>query len=94
MTNRKLALVLPTETDIELLAEDAEAARGYAERSLSDATRDAYRSDISGFRDWCEARAVEAVPARRLTRDSLALARTSKVHPRPRRVREGASRSC
>jgi len=63
MTDRELALVLPTETDIELLAEDVEVARGYAEKSLSEATRAAYRSDITIFQAWCEARSVVPVPA-------------------------------
>jgi len=52
MTDHKVALVLPTETDIELLAEDVEVARGYAERSLSAATRAAYRPrppDVEGL---------------------------------------------
>ena len=31
MTDREVALVLPTETNIELLAEDVEVAQGYAE---------------------------------------------------------------
>ena len=42
---------------------DAQAARGYAERSLSDATRAAYRSDMEVFKIWCEARGVVAVAA-------------------------------
>jgi hypothetical protein len=50
MTDLELALVLPTDTDIALLGEDVVAARGYAEKSLSDATRVAYRSDIEAFR--------------------------------------------
>ena len=53
MTDRELALVLPTETNIELLAEDVETARSYAKKSLSPATRDAYRSDLAVFRNWC-----------------------------------------
>ena len=32
-------------------------------RSLSDATRAAYRSDLTVFRNWCELRGVQAVPA-------------------------------
>ena len=36
ITEPESALVLPTETDIELLAEDVEVARGYAEKSLSE----------------------------------------------------------
>ncbi len=63
MTDHKVALVLPTETNIELLAEEVEVARGYAERSLSEATRDAYQSDITVFQSWCEARSVAPVPA-------------------------------
>ena len=63
MTDRELALVFPAGGEIELLAEEVEAARGYAERSLSDATRAAYRSDIAVFRNWCEVRGVQAVPA-------------------------------
>jgi site-specific recombinase XerD len=63
MADHELALVLPTETSIELLAEDVEVARGYAERSLSVATRAAYRSDIAVYRNWCETRGVQAMPA-------------------------------
>jgi len=63
MTDHETALVLPSDTDIELLGEDAQAARGYAEKSLSDATRAAYRSDMEVFKVWCEARGVVAVPA-------------------------------
>jgi site-specific recombinase XerD len=63
MTDREVALVLPVGGEVEGLAEEAEAARGYAERSLSDATRAAYRSDLAVFRNWCELRGVEAVPA-------------------------------
>lgn len=63
MTDHKVALVLPTETDIELLAEDVEVARDYAEKSLSAATRAAYRSDITVFQTWCEARGIAPVPA-------------------------------
>jgi site-specific recombinase XerD len=63
MTDHELALVLPTETDIELLAEDVAVARGYAERSLSEGTRAAYRSDINVFQAWCETRGVAVVPA-------------------------------
>ncbi len=63
MTEPEAALVLPTDTDIELIAEDVETARGYAEKSLSDGTRAAYRSDIEQFQKWCEARGVVAVPA-------------------------------
>ena len=63
MTDRELALVLPTDAAVELLAEDVEVARGYAERSLAEGTRAAYRSDITVFQGWCEARGVAAVPA-------------------------------
>ena len=35
MTDHDLALVLPTDTQVELLGEDGEAARGYAEKSLA-----------------------------------------------------------
>ena len=63
MTNHETALILPTDTDIELLGEDVEAARGYAEKSLSEATRAAYRSDMGVFKVWCEVRGVSAVPA-------------------------------
>lgn len=63
MTDREVALVLPTSAEVELLKEEVAAARGYAERSLSDATRAAYRSDLAVFRNWCELRGVEAVPA-------------------------------
>ena len=44
MTDREVALVLPTDTEVEWLGEEAEAARGYAERSPADGTRAAYRS--------------------------------------------------
>jgi site-specific recombinase XerD len=63
MTDHEVALVLPTETNIELLAEDVEVAKGYAEKSLSAATLAAYHSDITAFRNWCEARGIQAVPA-------------------------------
>lgn len=63
MTDHETALVLHTDINIELLGEDVEAAKGYAEKSLSDATRAAYRSDIEVFRRWSEARGVVAVPA-------------------------------
>jgi len=63
MTDRQLAHILPTDTDIALLADDVEVARGYAEKSLAEGTRAAYRSDINVFKAWCEARSVAAVPA-------------------------------
>ncbi len=63
MTDRELALVLPTDTEVELLGEDGAKARGYAEKSLAEGTRAAYRSDIELFQAWCEARGVVAVPA-------------------------------
>jgi site-specific recombinase XerD len=63
VTDSTSALIVPAGTDIELLGHDAEAAKSYAERSLSDATRAAYRSDIAVFRNWCEVRGVRAVPA-------------------------------
>ncbi len=61
MTDPAQALILPAGSDLTVLAEDAEAARGYAERSLSDATRAAYRSDLGVFRNWCEARAASSL---------------------------------
>jgi site-specific recombinase XerD len=63
MTDRELAHVLPPGTDMALLADDVEVAKGYAEKSLSEGTRAAYRSDISVFQGWCEARSVPAAPA-------------------------------
>ncbi len=39
MTDRELALVLPTDTEAELLGQDGKAAWGYAERSLAEGTR-------------------------------------------------------
>ncbi len=63
MTDRGLAHVLPTGTDMALLADDVDVARGYAEKSLSEGTRAAYRSDINVFKAWCEARGVAIVPA-------------------------------
>ena len=35
MTDRELAPVLPTDTEVELLAEEVAAARRYAEKSLA-----------------------------------------------------------
>ena len=63
MTDRETALVLPVGTDIELLGDDVEVAKGYAERSLSEATRAAHRSDTGVFKASCKARGVPAVPA-------------------------------
>jgi site-specific recombinase XerD len=63
MTDRELAHVLPTGTDMALLADDVQVAKGYAEKSLSEGTRAAYRSDIHVFRGWCAARNVPSVPA-------------------------------
>jgi len=40
-----------------------EAARGYAEASLADATRRAYRSDLEDFSLWCHQRQVASLPA-------------------------------
>jgi site-specific recombinase XerD len=45
------------------LAEALAAARGYAERSLSDSTRRSYARDLAAFRAWCLARGVDALPA-------------------------------
>jgi len=78
MTDREVALVLPSEAEIGLLAEDVEAARSYAERSLSPATRAAYRSDIAVFRNWCELRGVEPVPASPETVASFAAAQAGQ----------------
>ena len=36
MTDHQSGLALPIDTEVELLGEDAEAARGYSERSLAD----------------------------------------------------------
>jgi site-specific recombinase XerD len=63
MTDRELAHVLPPGTDMALLADDVEVAKGYAEKSLSEGTRTAYQSDVSVFQGWCEARSVPAAPA-------------------------------
>jgi site-specific recombinase XerD len=63
MTDDTSSLIIPAGADIELLGHDADAAKGYAEHSLSAATRDAYRSDIAVFRNWCDARGVQTVPA-------------------------------
>lgn len=63
MTDPNSALVHPAKSDLAALTHDAEAARGYAERSLSKATRDAYQSDIGIFKNWCEARGVTTMPA-------------------------------
>ena len=45
------------------LAEALAAARGYAERSLSESTRRGYARDLAAFRAWCTARRVTALPA-------------------------------
>ncbi len=45
------------------LTEALAAARTYAERSLSDATRRGYARDLAAFQTWCQARAVTALPA-------------------------------
>ena len=45
------------------LTEALAAARGYAERSLSDSTRRGYARDLAAFRVWCQAHAVTALPA-------------------------------
>ncbi len=64
MTDPISALTIPAGSDLAALTHDAEAAKGYAERSLSEATRDAYQSDIGIFKSWCEARGVVPAPAR------------------------------
>jgi site-specific recombinase XerD len=45
------------------LLADLNAARTYAQQSLSEATRKAYVSDWRAFEGWCADRGVEALPA-------------------------------
>jgi site-specific recombinase XerC len=45
------------------LLADLNAARTYAQQSLSEATRTAYVSDWRAFEGWCADRGVEALPA-------------------------------
>lgn len=45
------------------LSDALAAARGYAERSLSESTRRSYARDLAAFRTWCTARRATALPA-------------------------------
>jgi len=55
--------VAKRQSGVIALAEALAAARTYAERSLSAATRRGYARDLAAFQTWCQARAVTALPA-------------------------------
>jgi len=81
MTDHQTALVLPTDTEVERLAEDVKTARSYASKSLSEATRAAYRSDITVFERWCDARSISALPASPEVVASFAASQAKRNNP-------------
>ena len=50
-------------TDLALPAADIEAAAAFARNEKAPATRAAYRSDFAMFREWCQGKGVNALPA-------------------------------
>ena len=55
-------LLLPAPAELTI-ADDLDAARGYAEAEKSAATREAYGSDWRIFTSWCARRGVQSLPA-------------------------------
>jgi site-specific recombinase XerD len=63
MSAPETALEVVTSHAVELLRRDGEAARDFAQESLSPATRRAYQTDVEAFMAWCRGRRVQALPA-------------------------------
>ena len=55
--------LVPFETQVPVLQNLRDRARGYAEASRSANTVRAYEADLRSFRSWCQARGLTCLPA-------------------------------